>query len=121
MADFSFSAHQRLKRKPDFDRARRAGRRKTGRCLVVWLYRRAETPAHAARLGLVVGRRHGIAARRNLFKRRVREVFRQSGAPAGWDFIVMPKTGGAFPPAYASVQKDFLEIVARTSVPPGKS
>ena len=113
----TFRRFERMSRQGDFVLARREGRRRAGKHLMVWARSRGEVPPRAARLGLVVGRKHGIAARRNLFKRRLREVFRlnKERFTRGWDFVVSPRTPGkgkAFPPAYQELKVDFLRLVA---------
>lgn len=112
----TFRRFERISRQGDFVLARREGRRRAGTHLTVWTRFRGETPPRAARLGIVVGRKHGIAARRNLFKRRLREAFRlhKDRFARGWDFVVSPRTPGkgkAFPPAYAELLEDFLRLV----------
>lgn len=112
--NLTFRSHERLRRKRDFARVRRTGRRRTGRWLVLWACPRVETPARANRLGIVVGRKHGGAVQRNLFKRRLRETYRLNKAawPRGWDLIVMPKAGGpAFPPPFAALSADFIALM----------
>ncbi len=114
---FTFRPHERLRLTRDFQRARRAGRRRAGRWLALWVYPRDESPPRATRLGIVVGRRHGGAVQRNRFKRRLREVFRlgKSRWPRGWDVVVTPKAGGAgFPPPQKDLQADFTGLMGRS-------
>src|SRR5262245_2153734 len=104
-----------MSRQEDFVLARREGRRRAGKHLMVWARPGGESRSRAARLGVGVGRRHGIAARRNLFKRRLRETFRlnKDRLPRGWDFVVSPRAPGkgkAFPPAYRELMEDFLRL-----------
>jgi RNase P protein component len=84
-------------------------------------------------LGVKVSRRDGGAVSRNLFKRRVREIFRlnKHRLARGWDIVVAAKTGrpqtvgrasptagpsGAeFPPAHGEMLADFLELTRSLS------
>lgn len=115
---FSFRPHERLTRSRDFSQARRSGRRWVGRWLVLWSFRRTESPLRAARLGLVVGRRHGGAVERNRFKRRVRDVYRHNKWPRGHDVVVTPKTGGPlFPPSHEELRTDYGNLKKRAVGP----
>jgi ribonuclease P protein component len=111
---FTFRAHERLKRPQDFLRARRQGRRRAGRFLVLWAYDRAESPRRAARLGVQVGRKDGIAVRRNRFKRRVRDIFRlhKHELARGWDVVVATRREAVRPPDFPAersvLENDFL-------------
>lgn len=107
-----------------FSRTRKEGRRRAGKHLVLWTRPRGETPPRASRLGLVVGRRHGSAVERNLFKRRLREAFRLNKElfPRGWDLVVTPKSTekGAkslFPPSYRLLLEDFLALARGATAP----
>src|SRR5438045_4016119 len=112
---FTFRAHEHLRRPADFLKTRRLGRRKQGRFLVMWYIRRSEQPLRVNRLGIVVGRKSGNAVRRNLFKRRIREIYRLNRHlwSRGWDLIVTPRRDTAkdeFPPSYQKLSADFLEL-----------
>ena len=105
-----------MSRREDFIRARGEGRRRAGRRLVLWARFREELPPRPSRLGLVVGRRHGLAVQRVLFKRRVREAFRlnKGSIPRGWDLILMPRTSDrkeTFPSSFQELEGDFMRLV----------
>ena len=113
---FTFQRHERLVG-PDFKRAQRSGRRRVGKVVILWAYRRAESPLRVTRLGIVVARRHGGEVQRNLFKRRCRESFRTNKPwPRGWDLVVTPKMPGPFPPAFAPLRDDLLEVARKLGV-----
>lgn len=90
----------------------------------MWAFDRGESPPRAARLGITVSRKDGGAVRRNLFKRRVRDIFRthKDRVPRGRDVLVSPTRGrgpkpeeGGFPASYETLKEDFLELNRRLS------
>lgn len=65
----------------------------------------------------MVSRQHGGAAQRNLFKRRLREIFRQKKPPRGWDLLITAKHGLApFPPSHREMERDYTALTARLSL-----
>jgi len=86
-----FKKLARISIEADFARLRRKGARYFGRCLVIWVHPNC---LDRARLGLAVSRKTGPAHIRNVFKRYVREAFRQRLAhfEPGFDFLVAPKS-----------------------------
>ncbi len=109
---YPFSAELRIRRGDDFRRAYRQGRSAFDSCLTVYAY--ANGLEHA-RLGLSVGRRYGNAVARNVWKRRVREVFRlnRSRLPTGYDYVVLPR-GGALP-LFATLVESFVSLAAQAA------
>jgi ribonuclease P protein component len=89
---FRFRRALRLTRRTDFERAMKDGRRSVDATLTLWAY--PNGLAHP-RFGLVVGRKHGDAVRRNRLKRLLREAFRlsQHDLPPGYDLVCAPRTG----------------------------
>lgn len=86
-----FIKADRLRRRRDYLRVQAQGRRLHSRHFGVTLAP-AETPA--PRLGLVVTRRFGKAARRNRMKRLLREFFRRhKSLLPSQDLVIMAKKG----------------------------
>lgn len=83
-----FPRTARLLKPSDYTRVLKAGRRLRAGPFVLHL---AHAGAHAARLGLVIGRRAGAAVVRNRVKRSLREQFRQHRNlfPPGTDLVVV--------------------------------
>lgn len=88
-----FTKAERLRHRQDFLRAQAQGQRLHTRHFGLVL---APMAADRPRLGMVVTRRLGKAARRNRVKRWLREFFRRhkSGLPAV-DLVIMAKKGAA--------------------------
>jgi ribonuclease P protein component len=82
----------RIVRSADFERILKDGARLTDARLIVWAW---PNGLDVPRLGLIVGRKHGHAVRRNRIKRVLREAFRlsQHELPAGLDLVCAPRTG----------------------------
>jgi ribonuclease P protein component len=87
-----FARRLRLRRRDEFERVFKQGRRLGDHRLQVWA---APNNLEYTRLGVVVGRRHGNACRRNRIKRVLREAFRLCRAqmPAGHDIACAPRVG----------------------------
>jgi ribonuclease P protein component len=94
--DLGFSRKKRLRKNREFLRVFNRGKRLNDPAfsLVVWFKEKAAPP----RLGLSVSRKFGSSPQRNMFKRRVREIFRLLAGrmKPGVDLVVIPR-----PPARA--------------------
>jgi ribonuclease P protein component len=88
----SFRQAQRLKGRRAFSRVFGGRRSSADRLLVVYAM---PNDLSWARLGLTVGRKHGMAVRRNRIKRLLREAFRLGlgELPRGYDFVCVPRVG----------------------------
>ncbi|MBU0637865.1 MAG: ribonuclease P protein component [Planctomycetes bacterium] len=82
----------RLRRHGDFERVMAEGYRITDGLLTLWV---RSNGLRCTRLGLVVGRKHGHAVRRNRLKRVLRAAFRACWAelPRGLDIACAPRAG----------------------------
>jgi len=82
---------ERLRKRADFERVYREGRRVRHPIATIIARRR---PDGALRFAVVAGRRLGGAVVRNRLRRRIRETGRTLLAEkAGWDLIVLPTPG----------------------------
>jgi len=91
--DHTFSPHLRMRSRSDFDRALREGLRLGDHRMTLWA---VPNDLGTVRFGLIVGRKHGNAVRRNRIKRVLRSAFRlsQHDLPTGLDLVCSPRTGG---------------------------
>ncbi len=89
---YTFPRRLRISSTREFQHILDHGGRATDSRLTLWA---APNGRDHPRLGLVVGRKHGNAPRRNRLKRLLREAFRllQHELPGGWDFVASPRGG----------------------------
>ncbi|HEU4407200.1 MAG TPA: ribonuclease P protein component [Polyangiaceae bacterium] len=91
-----FPKARRLRRRPSFVAAQRAGRRVHAEHLTFVV---APNPAPGpSRVGLTVSKQVGNAVERNRVKRRLREIFRREAGgwlPAGAALVVIARPGAA--------------------------
>jgi len=104
-----FGPERRLHARREFVAAFEHGLKLHGRFVTVFL-RPADSPV--SRLGLTVTRKFGDAVRRNLAKRRLREVFRTNAIPPGLDVVIVPKRE-FFDASYVALEADVLAVLAR--------
>jgi len=85
------------------------GRKHHGRHMLVFSLVREGKPA---RLGIAATRKLGMAVERNRAKRRVRELFRQHPAPAGFDIVVVPRRSLIDAP-FTTLEAEYVATLAR--------
>lgn len=73
-----------------------------------------------SRFGFVVSRRVGKAVVRNLIKRRLREITRQSPVQPGWDIILIARIPAA-KVDYNSLEKSVTKLLARAGLIVGEN
>lgn len=112
VADTRLRKEERLLKKADFDAVFDTRQSVGNRRLV--LHWRANGLGYP-RLGLVVGRKFGGSVQRNLFKRRVRELFRRNKALLGAvDVAILPAKGPEAAAAdFAQLTEAFAALLNR--------
>ena len=104
-----FGPDRRLHARREFTRAYDTGQKVHGRYVTVFLF---ATDRPVCRLGVTATRKFGDAVRRNLAKRRLREIFRTSDLPPGLDVVIVPKRE-FFDASHAALQADVRGALAR--------
>lgn len=118
--DENFGRASRLRSSADFQRVRRAGRRRQGAYITLFFARAEESDGAAlapARVGFSVSKRVGDAVRRNLVKRRLREAVRRQlwNVAPGWDMIVVARPEAASA-EYTALRNDVLAALRQARV-----
>ncbi len=99
---------ERLRKRPEFLRTQRGGKRRAGAHFIVY----ARPNDHQwSRLGVTASRKVGKANVRNWWKRRVRDIFRRNKQqiPPGFDFVVIIKASGERDD-YPTLRKELLKL-----------
>ena len=117
-ANNRFFKSQRLLRHADFERVYKQGRRHFAAHMTVFYLARAGEIADSSlgsRVGFTVSKALGGAVQRNRMKRRLREVVRLQGVPAGLnaDIVINPKRTlltAEFPDLRNEIAKAFVVI-----------
>ena len=103
------SRHERVRRRPEFERAYEHGLRLRGRFMTLFV---ASNNSNRCRFGVAATRKLGSAVVRNRAKRLARELFRKDKPPAGLDVILVPRREMLDAP-FASLEADYSTTLAR--------
>jgi ribonuclease P protein component len=100
---------QRVRRRPDFERAYDTGHRVHTRFMTVFI-----VPNHGVqpRFGVAATRKLGSAVVRNRAKRRARELFRRHKVADGLDIVIVPRREMLDAP-FNSLEADYLAALER--------
>ena len=101
--------HERVRQRPEFERAYEHGQRLRGRFMTMFV---ASNGGLRSRLGVAATRKLGSAVVRNRAKRLARELFRRHKPPAGLDLVVVPRREMLDAP-FASLEADYTDTLAR--------
>ena len=108
----TFSGHDRLRKRREFEECYASGVRVSGRHLRLFLLARkgATTP----RIGISAGKKTGSAVARNRMKRRLREIFRRNRAGLPEDIqIVVNLHPSAAAATFSEFAQDYLSALGR--------
>jgi ribonuclease P protein component len=95
---------ERVRRRPEFERAYSAGARIHGRLMTLFV---VANGLATSRLGVAATRKLGPATVRNRAKRLAREVFRRHKFIAGFDIVVVPRREMLDAP-FSSLEADYV-------------
>ena len=100
---------ERVRRRPEFERAYDTGVRLHGRFLTLFVVANGLT---RSRLGVAATRKLGPATVRNRAKRLARDVYRRHKVTSGIDIVVVPRREMLDAP-FSSLEADFLSTLRR--------
>lgn len=103
----------RIRRRPEFERAYDAGIRISGRFMTLFVVPNGGT---GSRLGVAATRKLGSAVERNRAKRLARELFRTRKLPVALDVVIVPRRDMLDAP-FASLESDYRAALARRDQP----
>lgn len=107
-----YPKYVRLLKSKEFSYVRKKGRRSWGQTLIIDT---KPTKNSFSRLGISVSRRYGKAVQRNLFKRRIRELFRLHRAQFSSHRDIHVSAQFKRPPhTYTDLKEEFLALVEKT-------
>lgn len=99
----------RVRRRPEFERAYETGIRIHGRFMMLFV---VSNGGAESRLGVAATRKLGSAVERNRAKRLAREVFRRHKVAAGLDIIIVPRRE-MLDASFANLEADYVGALQR--------
>lgn len=110
------TSEDRIRRRPEFERAYDTGARIHGRFMTVFV---VPNGGPRCRLGVAATRKLGSAVARNRVKRLAREIFRRHKPAAAIDVVIVPRREMLDAP-FASLETDFLAAIERRDARRGR-
>jgi ribonuclease P protein component len=109
LAGCGLAPAERVRRRPDFERAYNTGARVHGKFMTLFV---VANGAAAPRFGVAATRKLGSAVERNRAKRISREIFRRHKVTAGLDIVVVPRRE-MLDASFATLESDYLSVLER--------
>jgi len=106
---YGLAPAERVRRRPDFERAYNTGARVHGRFMTVFV---VPNGTAVSRIGVAATRKLGSAVQRNRVKRVSRELFRRHKMTAGLDIVIVPRRE-MLDASFATLESDYLAILER--------
>jgi ribonuclease P protein component len=103
------TSDDRVRRRPEFERAYDTGARIHGRFMTVFV---VANGGSRCRLGVAATRKLGPAVERNRAKRLAREVFRRHKPAAAIDVVIVPRRE-MLDASFSSLETDYLAALER--------
>ena len=107
--DRRLTSEDRVRRRPEFERAYDTGARLHGRFMTVFV---VPNGGLRCRLGVAATRKLGSAVERNRAKRLAREVFRRHKPAAAIDVVIVPRRE-MLDALFSSLEADYLAALER--------
>lgn len=111
MAGLGLGPAERVRRRPDFERAYDTGARVNGRFMTLFI---VANELGRPRLGVAATRKLGSAVERNRAKRISRELFRRHKITEGLDIVIVPRRE-MLDASFGTLETDYLGTLERRS------
>jgi len=109
----------RINRKNDFLNIFRTGKCVKGERLNIWINKKKGSPGRSCKLSIITTRKVSLSAvKRNLWKRRIREIFRkeQKQIDSGFAIIIKVKPGQSRVASSSDLKEEILLLLRQAQV-----
>lgn len=107
----SFTRHERVRRRAEYQKIYDAGVKVHGRTFTLF---RFSNGLQVGRLGIAATRKIGGAVVRNRAKRMVREVFRRNKPVPGFDIVIVPRRE-MLDTSLVALESEFRNVLERSA------
>ena len=107
--DFSFRKKDRIRKKKEFEKIFRNGKKVFGKYLYLYLLNNHENP----KLGFIINKKKRNGVERNRLKRQLKEIFRQNKPRFNKYSVVVGVKTGYNDLKYSALESDLLGVMER--------